>query len=111
MAGRLLVIATDQDLRFSLAFSLGAHGYLVETRSSAAEPEPEGPIDCTIVDEDVALALGSLAPEFYRRHAPVVLLHYNNPSIDVARSVQKPLRGDDVLQAVAMAVRAHTGHA
>jgi len=107
MARRLLVIATDEDLRRSLAFSLAAHGYLVETRSSATDVGPEGRIDCTIVDEDAAQALGPLASEFYRQHAPVVLLHYNNPSIEVARSLLKPLRGDDIVQAVATALRAH----
>lgn len=109
MAGRLLVIASDEDLRLSLAFSLAAHGYLVETQNSATDAGPEGHIDCTIIDEDAAQALGPLAAEFYREHAPVVLLHYNSPSIEVARSVQKPLRGDDIVQAVATALRAYAG--
>ena len=109
MAERLLVIATDEDLRRSLAFSLAAHGYLVETRASAIDACAEDNIDCTIVDEDAAQALGPRAAEFYRQHEPVVLLHYNNPSIEVARSIQKPLRGDDIVQAVATALRAHAG--
>jgi hypothetical protein len=107
MAGRLLVIAIDEDLRRSLAFSLAAHGYQVETLGGIQESEPEGQVDCTIVDEDVAQALGDGATQFFRQHAPVVLLHYNNPSIEVARSLQKPLRGDDIVQAVATALRGY----
>lgn len=109
MAGRLLVIARDEDLRRSLAFSLAAHGYLVETRGSATGPLPDGQIDCTIVDEDVVQALGPLEAKFYREHAPVVLLHYNSPSIEATRCLRKPLRGDDVVQAVEVAVRAYAG--
>lgn len=107
MAGRLLVIARDEDLRRSLAFSLAAHGYVVETRGSASGPWPDGPIDCTIVDEDVVQSLGSLETAFYRERAPVVLLHYNNPSIEATRCLRKPLRGDDVVQATEVAIRAY----
>jgi DNA-binding NtrC family response regulator len=111
MAGRLLVIATDEDLRRSLAFSLAAHGYVVETLADPSQAGQQGHIDCTIVDEDVAQALGPRATAFFRQHAPVVLLHYNSPSIEVARSLQKPLRGDDIVQAVATAIHAYADRA
>lgn len=99
MAARLLVISSDEDMRKSLAFSLSAHGYSVVERSDALVDGSDH-FDCTIIDEIVARQLGLGVGDFYRQHAPVVLLHYNSPSAEVAFCLQKPLRGDDILEAI-----------
>lgn len=103
MPGRLLVISTDKDMRRSLAFSLGAHGYSVSVREHAVAPD-EDQFDCTIIDEVAARELGKAAGAFYRQHAPVVLLHYDSPDRDATLCLPKPLRGDDIVKAVASAL-------
>lgn len=75
-AGRLLVVAPDDDLRHSLVFALEAEGFEVTDRAdipSAAWTEANR-FDCTVLDQKAVRDEAFEAIAFCIKAAPVVLL-------------------------------------
>lgn len=102
-SGRVLLVAPDEELRGSVAFSLRAHGYQVVAVRRMDEVESEEKFDCSLVDEPALSGAEADIAAFCSSHSPTLLLAYSA----AARShpgffgvIDKPLRGEDVVLAV-----------
>jgi CheY-like chemotaxis protein len=102
-AGRILVIAPDDDLRGSIAFALTTYGYAVTVVDSIAAVDGSKQFDCTVLDEAGRPGSERELADFATRYAPVLLLAFAEKArktAHVAAIIDKPLRGEAVLQAV-----------
>ena len=102
-SGRILLVAPDEEMRGSVAFSLRAHGYEVVAVRRMDEARLEENFDCSLVDEPALTGSESEIAEFCRRHAPTLLLAYSAAArrhTGFFGVVDKPLRGDDIVSAV-----------
>lgn len=109
LAGRLLVVAPDDDLRHSLVFALEAEGFEVTDR--AAIPPPiwieSNRFDCTVLDQKAAHGETYEAIVFCIRAVPVVLLGSRRLEwlTDwVAGTVEMPVIDNTLLIAVRLAM-------
>jgi DNA-binding response OmpR family regulator len=113
-AGRILVIAPDDDLRGSIAFALSAHGYAVTVVDAIANMDGSERFDCTVLDEAGRPKSERELADFATRYAPVLLLAFAEKArqtAHVAAIIDKPLRGEAVLQAVHAALGGAAGSA
>lgn len=104
-AGRLLVIAPDNFFRRSLEFALETEGFAVRSMPvmpSSDEMAGDG-FDCTIIDEQALQGNPAEISEFCDSAYPVLLLSYRPVTWltgIVAQVLDKPLRGNEVIEAV-----------
>ena len=108
-AGRVLVIAPDLELRDSVAFSLGAHGYQVVAVSHMQDAGTDDQFDCFLIDEPALGAASDAWQSFGAGKTPVLLMAYSQAArgqTGFQGIVDKPLRGEDVVQAVFGAISA-----
>lgn len=102
-SGRILVVAPDDELRGSIAFSLLAHGYQVVAVRRLEEVEMDERFDCSLVDEPALSAPEREISAFCARHSPSLLLAYSAAArrhTAFHGVIDKPLRGDDIVSAV-----------
>jgi hypothetical protein len=102
-AGRILLVAPDEELRGSVAFSLRAHGYHVVAVHRMDEVGPAEKFDCSLVDEPALSGFESEVTAFCTLHSPALLLAYSaaarrHPGFFGV--IDKPLRGEDIVSAV-----------
>ena len=109
---KVLIVASDQAMRRSLAFVLEAEGYAVVAMAQLdASPCPPGQDDqacVAVVDQDALVARKDPAAELARLNRPVILLverMRRPPSLPGLRIIEKPPLGRDLLDAVAAALQ------
>jgi DNA-binding response OmpR family regulator len=105
--GRVIVIASDEDMLRSLRFMLEAEGFFVE-QATGDEAIGNGrtDIDCIVIDEN---ALGTAAGSGidFGRHTAIVLAERPDELgvTDGYRIVQKPLLGEALIDEVRAVAR------
>jgi len=72
--GRVLVIATNKDMRQSLAFALETEGFTVTSRPDIPGADGARGYDCVILDHRAAMPNPSLAQVFCSRSQYLVIL-------------------------------------
>jgi hypothetical protein len=105
--GRILVIASNPDLRKSLAFSLEAEGYTVTSHAIIPSTDAGRPYDCVVLDHKAAGGPRDVVLEFCNRARRVVLLAgAPQPwlAAKVFAVVQTPLSGGSLTSAVSAAI-------
>lgn len=103
---RLVVVAQDKALLASLEFTLRAEGFSVTSSASLAEVDPRA-FDLAVIDGRDLHADRQEAAHFFSRAGRVVLLG-DDPRQWLAHKavkfVQKPLRGNELLTAINIAL-------
>jgi CheY-like chemotaxis protein len=106
---KVLIVASDQAMRRSLAFVLEAEGYAVVAMAQldADQPGQDGQACVAVVDQDALAARKDPAAELARLNRPVILLverMRRPPLLPGLRIIEKPPLGRDLLDAVAGAL-------
>lgn len=99
----VLIVASDPELRRSLAFALGAEGHEVTLQTSIGTVPMRSQFDCTVLDHHAAGKDFAAAVRFCDESAPVILLANValHPLSEYSfRTVLKPMLGPAVVAAV-----------
>ena len=106
---QLLIVAKGSDLSRSLQFALRAEGFEVTSVEDVASAHKlPSTYACTVADHHALGSDTAVAADFCQTFAPVVLLANETPhplSPWTFRTVQKPLLGEALSQAVRAAVQ------
>ena len=111
-SGRVLVVASDDDLRRSVTFALVAYGYTVTAEARWPLTRESADFDCAVVDERALAMRPTAALPVRGKRAPLLLLAYSpeaRANLEVSGVIAMPLNGESVIQAVAAALA--PGHA
>lgn len=94
---RVLVVAPDADLRDSLCFALGTHGYVVSSSPTFDPSAEDGKYDCIVLHEK-ARELEATMP----LPDELLLLTYSAGESTMAAKhvLQMPILGNDLIDAV-----------
>lgn len=102
----------DAPIRQSLRFVLEAEGYGVLSLDQLPSPTTPGPgndagFDCAVVDEDTIASLPGGWQRLRSSGLPLILLvdRLGDGAVDGVRSVQKPLLGSALIEAVRISLR------